>query len=79
MASFTLKNVPDALLTRLRRQAVARRRSVNSEAIAVLETGVQATLVDPEALLAWVRIVRIAPRRPLADRRLNGAKQAGRL
>jgi plasmid stability protein len=79
MPSLTLKNVPDALLTRLRTQAAARRRSVNSEAIAVLEVGVQATVVDPEALLSWVRNVRITPRRPVSDRRLSRARQAGRL
>lgn len=79
MPSLTLKNIPEEVLKRLRAQAAARRRSINSEAIALLETGVQATPVDPEALLVWVRSVRITPRRPVSDQRLTRAKQAGRL
>lgn len=79
MPSLTLKNIPETVLKRLREQAMARRRSVNSEAIALLEAGVQATPVDPDALLAWVRSVRVAPRRRVSDQLLTRAKQAGRL
>jgi len=79
MPSLTLKNIPETVMKRLRSQAAARRRSVNSEAIALLETGVQATPVDPESLLAWIRSARITPRRPVADKLLTRARQAGRL
>jgi antitoxin FitA len=79
MPSLTLKNVPEAVMKRLRAQAAARRRSINSEAITLLETGVQATPTDPESLLAWIRSARITPRRPVADQLLTRAGQAGRL
>ena len=79
MPSLTIKNIPETVLKRLRAQAASRRRSVNSEAIALLEASVQATPVDPEALLAWVRSVRITPRRPVSNQQLTRAKQAGRL
>jgi antitoxin FitA len=79
MPSLTLKNIPEAVMKRLRAQAAARRRSVNSEAIALLESCVQATPVDPESLLAWIRSARITPRRPVTHQRLTRARQAGRL
>ena len=78
MPSLTLKNIPETVMKRLRAQAVARRRSVNSEAIALLESGVQATPIDPENLLTWIRSARITPRRPVADQLLTRARQAGR-
>ena len=79
MPSLTLKNIPETVMKRLRTQAAARRRSVNSEAIALLEAGVQATPIDPESLLAWIRSARITPRRPVPDQLLTRARQAGRL
>ena len=79
MRSLTLKNIPEAVLKRLRAQAAARRRSVNSEAISLLESAVQATPIDPESLLAWIRSARITPRRPVTDQLLTRASQAGRL
>jgi plasmid stability protein len=79
MPSLTLKNIPEDVLRRLRAQAAARRRSVNSEAIALLESGLQATPVDPERLLAWIRSARVTPRRPVSDQLLTRARQAGRL
>jgi len=79
MPSLTLKNIPETVMKRLRAQAAARRRSINSEAIALLESGVQATPIDPESLLAWIRSARITPRRAVTDQLLTGARQAGRL
>ncbi len=79
MPSLTLKNIPETVMTRLRAQAAAHRRSVNSEAIALLESGVQATPIDPERLLAWIRSARITPRRPVTDQLLTRVRQAGRL
>lgn len=39
MASLTLKNVPDALLERLRSAASRERRSLNQQALVLLEGG----------------------------------------
>lgn len=39
MATLTLKNVPEELIARLKREAAANRRSMNQEAIAQLSGG----------------------------------------
>jgi plasmid stability protein len=79
MANLTIKNLPDALLGRLRRRAAANRRSLNREVIASLESTIEATPVDPDTLLARARAVRLAPRgMRLTDRRLTRLKVAGR-
>jgi len=57
--SLTIKNLPAALLQRIRRRAAANRRSLNLEVIASLESTVGSTLIDPETLLARARAVRI--------------------
>jgi len=80
MPSLTIKNMPIALLQRLKRRAAANRRSLNLEVIASLESTVESTAVDAEALLARVRAVRITPRgMRLTDRWLKEMKTAGRL
>jgi plasmid stability protein len=80
MPSLTLKNIPEELLERLRALAQRRRRSVNSEAIAILEAAVQpATPVDVEALISRLRSTRVTPRRPLTEQMLNRFKREGRL
>lgn len=81
MATLTLKNLPDAVLERLRRQAERQHRSVNREAIQILTAAVQvATPVDAEARLAQIRRVRIAPRGgPITAAYVTRAKREGRL
>lgn len=79
MPNLTIKNVPAPLLRKLKSRAASQRRSLNSEVIACLETFVQPTPVDAEALLAEARAVRITPKRPVTDRMLNRFKRAGRL
>ena len=79
MASLTIKNVPDPILARLRKRAVAHRRSLKSEVIACLESITGAAPVDPEALLARIRAVRVSPRgMRLTDRHLSRLKGTGR-
>jgi plasmid stability protein len=63
MATLTLKNLPDDVLDRLRRQAERQNRSVNREAIQILTAAVRpATPVDANAHLERIREARIAPR-----------------
>ncbi len=79
MATLTIKNVPEALVDRLKDQAALHRRSLNHEVIACLEAVAQATPLDPESLLARVRAVRRAPSRfRLTDRNLARLRTAGR-
>ena len=79
MATLTIKNVPDPLVRRLKKQAVLHRRSLNLEVIACLEAVAQAAPVEPDALLARARAARRAPTRiRLTDRALNRLKAYGR-
>ncbi|MCP9861019.1 MULTISPECIES: FitA-like ribbon-helix-helix domain-containing protein [unclassified Cyanobium] len=53
MATFTLRNVPDELVARLKLRARQHRRSLNSEAILCLEQEAKA----PADLEAWLERV----------------------
>jgi plasmid stability protein len=80
MATITLKNIPDALYTRLRSNAEEHRRSINREAIVCLETALAGQPVDVESLLAHVREVRNSLGAVfLTDRDLKRARHEGRL
>jgi plasmid stability protein len=79
MANMTIKNIPDPLVRRLKRQAALHRRSLNLEVIACLEASAQAVPVDPDTLLARIRQLRRAPKGfRLTDRALARLKTEGR-
>lgn len=80
MATLSIKNIPDKIVKRLKRQAALHRRSLNHEVIACLEALTQSMSVDPEALLTRVRAVRRAPERiRVGDKMLAQLKAVGRL
>ena len=79
MATLSIKNVPDALVKRLKSQAATNRRSLNLEVIAVLEAATRSVPIDIDAELARVRAVRIKLKHPVSDEYINRAKRAGRL
>ena len=58
--TLTLKNIPDAVYTRLKSAAVAHRRSLNSEAIVCLESVLLPTKIAPSERLARARELRAA-------------------
>lgn len=79
MATLTIKNVPDRIVRRLKTQATLHHRSLNLEVISCLQAATEATPVDPEALLASARAVRITPAGlRLTDRVVKQLKTAGR-
>ena len=79
MPTITLKNIPDELFAQLKRTAKAHRRSLNSEILTCLEASSQGRRVDPEALLARIRVLRKEhPLSPLTDEMLRAAKEDGR-
>jgi len=79
MPTLTIKGLPDPLYRRLKQQAAAHRRSLNGEIIVCLERAVGATRPEPGAWLAQARALRERLRvRPLTDRELRSARQAGR-
>ena len=61
MATLTIKNIPEALVRKLKARAVRNRRSLNSEVIDVLAANGQPVPVDVDALLARARAVRMIP------------------
>jgi antitoxin FitA len=79
MATLTIKNVPEPLVRRLKRQAALHRRSLNLEVITCLETAAQAAPVDVDAMLARVRALRRTPARGhVTDALLARLKGRGR-
>ncbi|MBI4540132.1 MAG: Arc family DNA-binding protein [Gemmatimonadetes bacterium] len=58
MATITIKNVPEELYERLKRDALRNRRSMNREAIACLERALGAERVEPERFLAEAGVIR---------------------
>lgn len=79
MPTLTIKGLPDPLYRRLKQQAEAHRRSLNGEIIVCLERAVGAGRPDPRRWLAQARAFRERLQlRPLTDRQLRAARQAGR-
>jgi plasmid stability protein len=79
MATMTLKNVPEGLYERLKEAAARHRRSVNNEAIFCLERALEGGRVDPSALLAQVRQVRVKAKGVfVTEADLRAARDEGR-
>src|SRR5258706_4044665 len=58
MASLTIKNIPEALLNTLRRQAKENNRSLNQEVITCLQLGALRPKRDPEVIIRRLRAFR---------------------
>ena len=79
MATLTIKNIPDAIVRKLKAQAGRNRRSLNSEVIEILAANGQMAPIDVEALIARARAARVIPETArLTPRQLKAWKSAGR-
>lgn len=79
MATLTIKNIPEPLVKRLKRQAAAQHRSLNFQVISYLEQMTQSVPIDADTLLARARAIRQVPKGiTLTDRLLNELKVTGR-
>jgi len=79
MKTLTIKNIPDAIYRRLKRQAVQHHRSLNREVIACLERSTGSVPFDPSTVLAQARELRKQYSGPaLTEKRLLQLKTAGR-
>jgi plasmid stability protein len=59
MPTLTLRGVPAEVLKRLRRRATGERRSLNQEAIYLLDLALRAEMLSPAAQAdAWMRLAR---------------------
>lgn len=81
MATLTLKNVPDDLVARLKREAQVNRRSLNQETLLRLERSVASPSRGVEQTIASLRRLheRMAHLSPINDEQIARAKAEGRL
>ena len=77
--NFTIKNIPPKLYEKLKENAAAHRRSVNSEVIWCLEQVLISQPVDTETLLANLEELRnrVSNAPLLTDEMLRKAKEEG--
>lgn len=79
MATLTIKNIPEPLVKRLKRQAAAQHRSLNFQVISYLEQMTRSVPVDADTLLARARAIRQIPKgTTLTDRLLTELNASGR-
>jgi hypothetical protein len=77
--NLTLKGIPEALYERLKREATANHRSLNSEIIHRLSLSTDAPRVDPETYLSELSVLQSRLRvRRLTGATLRAAKSEGR-
>ena len=79
MPTLTIKGLPDPVYQRLKAQAEVHRRSLNSEIIVCLERALGTSPFDPTEWLAKADSFRnMLVGKPLTDRELRAARDAGR-
>jgi antitoxin FitA len=78
MPSITVKNIPEDIYNKLKRQAEAQHRSMNSEIIACLERYVEPTRVSPDEILRQARMMRNKVRGSLSAEEIQDAIDQGR-
>ena len=78
MPSITVKNIPDEIYDKVREQAQAHHRSINSEIIACLEQTVQAKSISPNDILQEARRLRKKAKGSLSSQEIEAAINTGR-
>ncbi len=79
MATLTIKGIPDALYQRLKRRAAAEHRSINRQAILLLEQELARQTIDVKAWLAENARLRKRYRfKPISMAEIDAAKREGR-
>lgn len=78
MISITIKGLSKEAHKALKKRAVTHGRSLNMEAIAVLESSVRSTPVDTQALIDRARAVRATMKIKVTAAQINRWKREGR-
>jgi plasmid stability protein len=78
MPSITVKNIPDSIYNKLKQQAQAQHRSMNSEIIACLERTVDPKRVSTDEILRQARMMRKKVRGSLSAEEIQDAIDQGR-
>ena len=79
MPTITVKNIPEDVYERIKQQAKANRRSLNSEIIMLMERAVMSYRIDPDEFIAEARAIReLTADYILTDEELEQAINEGR-
>jgi plasmid stability protein len=78
MANITVKNIPKPIYEKLKKQAKARHRSMNSEIIACLEKAVEPNRVSDNEILYEARMARKMAKKALNTEDIQNAIDKGR-
>jgi plasmid stability protein len=79
MTTLTIKKIPSEIYERLKRRAKANRRSINQEAIAVIERALETPPIDVDSTLVRTRKIReLTAQYHLRDEELEMWKNEGR-
>jgi plasmid stability protein len=78
MATLTIKNLPDELYEKIKTSAAVNRRSINQEAIFLIEQALAANAAGTETTLSEVRLLREQLGIYVTEEELAKAKNEGR-
>ena len=78
MPSITVKNIPEPIYNKLKQQAEAQHRSMNSEIIACLERSVEPKRVSPDEILRQARTMRKKVKGSLSAEEIQNVIDRGR-
>lgn len=78
MPSITVKNIPEPLYNKLKQQAEAQHRSMNSEIIACLERSIGPNRVSSDEILRQARLMREKVKESLPAEEIQRAIDQGR-
>ena len=79
MPTLTIKNIPDALYSRLKETAQAHHRSLNGEILYCVERALGSHKMDTDEILATATRLRAkTANHPMTDDDMNVAKNEGR-
>lgn len=79
MITITIKGLSKEAHQALKKRAATHGRSLNTEAIAVLESSVRSQPVDSLAMLARIRAIRPRPKMSLSSAQLKAGIREGRM
>lgn len=78
MPNITVKNIPDSIYNKLKQQAQAHHRSMNSEIIACLEHTVEPERISDDEILRQARMMRKKVRGRVSAEDIQAAIDQGR-
>ena len=78
MPNITVKNIPKSIYNKLKQQADAQHRSMNSQIIACLEQSVEPKRVSPDEILRQARTMRKKVKGSLTAEEIQNAIDQGR-